>query len=462
MQPFWLSATLTVSGRDSRGRPPAWMSGDAFVSAEENGDPAAAPDLFRWLSREVRELMPREVPVLEKPPTALEFSRDFVAANRPCVVRGAVDHWPARELWTAPYLSAALGDTPVSVNVTPTGLGDALLSTEGTDLRFRGGEDAKARGSARETSSASSPARPPLVFVQPEARRMRFSEFMKLVSQDIASRENRHAGTGDTVRTSRAPREIAYVSAQDDSFSAEFASALSADLRGAAASGIDWARDAFGCAPDAVNLWCGPRDAVTSFHRDHYENVYVVLAGCKTFTLLPPCDAWRMESRDAPSARFEYRGSSIAPGSRSDDMDVVSRVNTAADENDENTENDGTRTSVCQKSCRVVVETPMANVSWPSATPSSVRRDGGPPAFVVTLSAGETLYLPAMWYHHVEQGRCPNEAENDADDDSRQYTIAVNFWHDMRFDDRFATARFLETAARERGVFGGTRETYLK
>ena len=85
------------------------MSGDAFVSAEETGDPAAAPDLFRWLSREVRELMPREFARLEKPPTALEFSRNFVAANRPCVVRGAVDHWPARELWTAPYLSAALG-----------------------------------------------------------------------------------------------------------------------------------------------------------------------------------------------------------------------------------------------------------------------------------------------------------------------------------------------------------------
>ena len=428
------------------------MSGDAFVSAEENGDPATAPDLFRWLSREVRELMPREVPVLEKPPTALEFSRDFVAANRPCVVRGAVDHWPARELWTAPYLSAALGDTPVSVNVTPTGLGDALLSTERADLRFRGDEDAKARGSACETSSASSPARPPLVFVQPEARRMRFSEFMRLVSQDIASRENRHAGTGDT------PREIAYVSAQDDSFSAEFASALRADLRGAAASGIDWARDAFGCEPDAVNLWCGPRDAVTSFHRDHYENVYVVLAGYKTFTLLPPCDAWRMESRDAPSARFEYRDERVGESvvARRSDMDV-SRVNTG----DENDVGAGERTSV-SRSCRVVVETPIANVSWPSATPSSVRRDGGPPAFVVTLSAGETLYLPAMWYHHVEQGRCPNETENDADDDSQQYTIAVNFWHDMRFDDRFATARFLETA-RERAVrLGGTSETYLK
>ena len=49
------------------------------------------------------------------------------------------------------------------------------------------------------------------------------------------------------------------------------------------------------------------------------------------------------------------------------------------------------------------------------------------------------------------------------DDDSDEYTIAVNFWHDMRFDDRFATARFLETAReRETRAGGGTRETYLK
>jgi hypothetical protein len=146
------------------------MSGDDFAAAEENGDAAAAPDLFQWLSREVRELMPREVPVLETPPTALAFSRDFVAANRPCVVRGAVDHWPARELWTASYLSAALGDTPISVNVTPTGLGDALLSTEGVDLRYR--ERAGASGaSSSSCDDANAPReKPPLVFVQPEAR----------------------------------------------------------------------------------------------------------------------------------------------------------------------------------------------------------------------------------------------------------------------------------------------------
>ena len=129
---------------------------------------------------------------------------------------GARSTTPARELWTAPYLSAALGDTPVSVNVTPTGLGDALLSTEGTD---HDSEEARMRKLpfARETSSVSSPARPPLVFVQPETRRMRFSEFMKLVSQDIAFRKTGDTHTLDGARatTSRTSRGA------NDSFSAD-------------------------------------------------------------------------------------------------------------------------------------------------------------------------------------------------------------------------------------------------
>ena len=68
---------------------------------------------------------------------------------------------------------------------------------------------------------------------------------------------------------------------------------------------------------------------------------------------------------------------------------------------------------------------------------------------VVTVRAGETLYLPAMWYHHVEQRQRPSFALDARfrADDSDEFAIAVNFWHDMRFDDRFATARFLETAS---------------
>ena len=45
-----------------------------------------------------------------------------------------------------------------------------------------------------------------------------------------------------------------------------------------------------GCAPDAVNFWMGDERAVTSMHKDHYENIYCVVRGEKTFTLIPPTD----------------------------------------------------------------------------------------------------------------------------------------------------------------------------
>ena len=35
----------------------------------------------------------------------------------------------------------------------------------------------------------------------------------------------------------------------------------------------------------------------TSFHKDHYENLYCVVRGTKTFRLLPPSDVWRLNMR---------------------------------------------------------------------------------------------------------------------------------------------------------------------
>lgn len=37
---------------------------------------------------------------------------------------------------------------------------------------------------------------------------------------------------------------------------------------------------------------------------DHYENMYAVLTGTKVFTLLPPCDVWRMGIQRYPAARW--------------------------------------------------------------------------------------------------------------------------------------------------------------
>ncbi|XP_016067822.1 PREDICTED: cytosolic phospholipase A2 beta isoform X2 [Miniopterus natalensis] len=45
-----------------------------------------------------------------------------------------------------------------------------------------------------------------------------------------------------------------------------------------------------GKMPDAVNFWLGEAAAVTSLHKDHYENLYCVVSGEKHFLLHPPSD----------------------------------------------------------------------------------------------------------------------------------------------------------------------------
>ena len=95
------------------------MSGaDDDGGCGENGSVEAAADLFAWLSREVRELAPRAVPRLPSPPTPLEFHRNFVSPNIPCVITGALEHWRARELWTPEYLRETMGDAPARLGAT--------------------------------------------------------------------------------------------------------------------------------------------------------------------------------------------------------------------------------------------------------------------------------------------------------------------------------------------------------
>lgn len=36
---------------------------------------------------------------------------------------------------------------------------------------------------------------------------------------------------------------------------------------------LGFAGEAFGAAPDAVNLWIGDARSETTFHKDHYENL---------------------------------------------------------------------------------------------------------------------------------------------------------------------------------------------
>jgi|EP01047_Picozoa_sp_COSAG01_P012446 hypothetical protein len=52
----------------------------------------------------------------------------------------------------------------------------------------------------------------------------------------------------------------------------------------------------------------------------------------------------------------------------------------------------------------------------------------------VTVRAGETLYLPSLWYHRVGSSR-------------RQVTIALNYWHDMHFGGAYLCHNFIRDVA---------------
>ena len=67
---------------------------------------------------------------------------------------------------------------------------------------------------------------------------------------------------------------------------------------------LQFAYESFNASPDAINLWIGNHQSLSSIHKDHYENIYIVLRGQKKFTLLPPTDRPFLYQSLFPSASF--------------------------------------------------------------------------------------------------------------------------------------------------------------
>jgi len=296
------------------------------------------------LSKEVRELSSfRHVDEEHGSEISpLVFMREYVSQNRPFVLRGGAKHWPALKRWTLPYLSQKLGDKKFTVDVTPDGRGDSVVDVP--EGRF---------------------------FVTPEERQMTFDEFTSLLER---SREDPALG-------------VPYAQHQNSNFLSEF-SELAAD----AEQDIAWASEALNQKPDAVNMWIGDNRASTSLHKDHYENLYVVVAGVKHFTLLPPADYHRMYMQKYRTAKYHQ------------DKDTMQ--------------------------FQVVKSRPATFIPWTPVNPFPdpdraevacvlyPRFFDGPSPLEVTVNPGDIFYLPALWYHHVQQ--TPNE---------NGVAIAVNFWY---------------------------------
>lgn len=58
------------------------------------------------------------------------------------------------------------------------------------------------------------------------------------------------------------------------------------------------------------------------------------------------------------------------------------------------------------------------------------------------MGAGDVLYLPSLWFHHLRQSHS---------------CVAVNFWYDMEFDGKYLAKNLLEDLARIAAREGPTK-----
>lgn len=149
---------------------------------------------------------------------------------------------------------------------------------------------------------------------------------------------------------------------------------------------------------EAINLWIGTAASVTSTHRDPYENLYLVLRGSKTFTLYAPVDELALCSRLVRTGRYVH---------------------------DAHTGRFATK-----------VDQPVNTIPWIPVDPLlpsseivsmySLYKHAHPQR--ITVHENQILYLPAGWFHHVEQ-ECGTWANGDV-----APCIAVNYWYEMDYE----------------------------
>ncbi|XP_047540284.1 internalin A [Vanessa atalanta] len=194
---------------------------------------------------------------------------------------------------------------------------------------------------------------------------------------------------------------IPYIQRQNSNLTEDF-SELMTDVE----SEIKFASEAFNKKPDAINFWMGDQRAVTSMHKDPYENIYCVIDGYKDFILIPPTDLPYVPYKRYPQAEFRRSG---------DKWDIVPVVTEGCKYNNGDNNNDCGLPWICIDPLKPDL------VKYPEFKTAHI--------FKLRLYKGDCLYLPSLWFHHVTQSHgC----------------IAVNYWYDMEFDIKYCYFKMLE------------------
>ncbi|XP_073962621.1 jumonji domain containing 7 [Choristoneura fumiferana] len=196
---------------------------------------------------------------------------------------------------------------------------------------------------------------------------------------------------------------------------------------------IPFASEAFNKSPDAVNFWMGDERAVTSMHKDPYENIYCVLDGVKEFILIPPTDLPFVPYHRYPQAEFKRDGDQwkIGPLTLEKDSANCLKESENEDEKEGKMVNEDTPKECPEGSFK---EDSDVGLPWICVDPKQPDYNKYPlfrkaHRYHVKLWKGDCLYLPSLWFHHVTQSHgC----------------IAVNYWYDMDFDIKYCYFKMLE------------------
>lgn len=178
---------------------------------------------------------------------------------------------------------------------------------------------------------------------------------------------------------------------------------------------LTWASEAFNSKPAAINLWMGDKRAVSSLHKDPFENIYCVISGYKDFILIPPTDRPWLPYKEFPVAQYKE----ISPGQFQTTLVTSNRwLRTTASDDFEIHKQDQGSDSIPWIDIDPLNPDCCKYPLYNNVRPLKLR-----------VESGDVLYLPSLWFHHVSQS---------------QGCIAVNYWYDMSFDIKFAYFQLLE------------------
>jgi Cupin-like domain len=275
------------------------------------------------------------------------------------------------------------------------------------------------------------------------------------------------------------PPSVLYYSRQNDCFRNELPTIYEA-TRHVIPDSIQFAEEAFGNGkPEAINLWMGDERAVSSMHKDPYENLFYVASGEKIFTLCPPADAPYLYEKDFLSGSFDSQPPKSSKQTQNNmifsgtptrrqkrtwtvktdfhDNDQSENNNEHGSDDDDDDDNDirlnhnvhspqlinhntsGIDIEPIRPEAAAVedlakkitdarpayvrwIEADMAALADPRCDREQMRKfpmlKYAHPIRHVRVQAGELLYLPALWFHRVTQSR---------------ETIGLNWWYNMNF-----------------------------